>query len=533
MKKTLLLALTCSITANLVVLPAVLADAVSWDKTSKAATEAANKKDYDTAVTLYKQALDDAKGSGLEAKFIALTMSDLANVYRNQGKTTEAESLLKEGLALKEKAYGSMDPTLVSSLANLGQFYKNTGRLPEASAMLERASAIQEKKSGPNSVLLVPLLNAQAGVAMSAGNDDQALKLLNRVVDLAKGSNDKATQIISMNNLATVLRRQGKTAEAEALLAQVVQLQANQKPVGKNEADRGQNSDHNKAAALTQLARVRREKGEFDKAKPLLLQAYNLLTAKGTTEPIPAQIVAIDNLATCCKEMGDYAEAVKYYRQALALQGKVGDTTPEAKAARLTNLALALVASGDTTESEGLLVNSVSLMEQQYGKDSDKIAPALSNLAEIYRIENRFTDAEPALIRTLEIRKKALGNTDPKVGETTSDLAVLYKQMGKDSDSLKYFEESVAVRESTPDTPELATALLNLAKAYRQSGQYDKSEALYKRALTIREKNFGANDQQVAAVLRNYAILLKAMGRKDEAKALDKRALKIEEVADN
>jgi len=89
------------------------------------------------------------------------------------------------------------------------------------------------------------------------------------------------------------------------------------------------------------------------------------------------------------------------------------------------------------------------------------------------------------------------------------------------------------VRESTPDTPELATALLNLAKAYRQSGQYDKSEALYKRALTIREKNFGANDQQVAAVLRNYAILLKAMGRRDEAKALDKRALKIEEVADN
>jgi len=81
-----------------------------------------------------------------------------------------------------------------------------------------------------------------------------------------------------------------------------------------------------------------------------------------------------------------------------------------------------------------------------------------------------------------------------------------------------------------PDSADLATALNNLARIYRDQKRYSEAEALYKRALSIREKTFGPQDESVAAVLRNYAILLRALERKDEAKLLDLRARKIEDA---
>lgn len=84
------------------------------------------------------------------------------------------------------------------------------------------------------------------------------------------------------------------------------------------------------------------------------------------------------------------------------------------------------------------------------------------------------------------------------------------------------------MRENAPDSAELATALNNLARSYREQGAYDKAESLYKRALAIREKVFGADDASVAAVLRNYAKLLKLMGKPADARNLNVRASAIE-----
>ncbi|HNN61973.1 MAG TPA: tetratricopeptide repeat protein, partial [Candidatus Obscuribacter sp.] len=221
--------------------------------------------------------------------------------------------------------------------------------------------------------------------------------------------------------------------------------------------------------------------------------------------------------------------AIKYYRLALAQQEGIKDSSADVRAARMTNLALALVSSGEMKESEDLFKKTLALLEEKYGKDSIKLAPVLSNLAELYRQQEKYDAAEPLMKRSFDIRQASLPATDAGLADGANDLALLYKEMGRESDSISYFEKSLAVRENSPDSAELATSLNNLARAYRASGKLDKAEELYKRALSMRERLFGASDQNVAAVLRNYAVLLRQMGRKPEAKALDKRAQAIED----
>jgi tetratricopeptide (TPR) repeat protein len=74
----------------------------------------------------------------------------------------------------------------------------------------------------------------------------------------------------------------------------------------------------------------------------------------------------------------------------------------------------------------------------------------------------------------------------------------------------------------------LANSLNNLARFYREQGNYVESEKLYKQSLALREKAFGHNHPSVAASLRNYADLLRKMNRNQEAEALDQQAAAIE-----
>ena len=66
---------------------------------------------------------------------------------------------------------------------------------------------------------------------------------------------------------------------------------------------------------------------------------------------------------------------------------------------------------------------------------------------------------------------------------------------------------------------------------YKEQGKYAEAEALYKRALAIREKALGADHPDVAETLYNLAVVYRPQGKYADAEALYKRALAIREKA--
>jgi tetratricopeptide (TPR) repeat protein len=79
----------------------------------------------------------------------------------------------------------------------------------------------------------------------------------------------------------------------------------------------------------------------------------------------------------------------------------------------------------------------------------------------------------------------------------------------------------------SPEHPDVALSLNNLALLYCDQERYDEAEALYKRVLTILEKALGPDHQNVAYVLENLASLYLKTGKKDEAKKLSEQAKQI------
>ena len=64
----------------------------------------------------------------------------------------------------------------------------------------------------------------------------------------------------------------------------------------------------------------------------------------------------------------------------------------------------------------------------------------------------------------------------------------------------------------------------NLAKIYYAEGKYAEAEALYKRALAIREKALGSDHPDVVASMNNLAKIYYAEGKYAEAESLEQKS---------
>ena len=90
------------------------------------------------------------KALGPDHPDTASSLSNLAVLYYEQGKYTEAEPLCKRALAMREKALGPDHPDTATSLSNLGLIYRAQGKYVEAEPLYKRALSIREKALGPD-----------------------------------------------------------------------------------------------------------------------------------------------------------------------------------------------------------------------------------------------------------------------------------------------------------------------------------------------------------------------------------------------
>ena len=71
------------------------------------------------------------------------------------------------------------------------------------------------------------------------------------------------------------------------------------------------------------------------------------------------------------------------------------------------------------------------------------------------------------------------------------------------------YKRALAIYEKTfgAEHPEVATSLSNLGELYRLQGRYTEAEPMAKRALDLREKALGPDHPQVGISLNNLALL--------------------------
>ncbi len=99
-----------------------------WQSHTEAGVKAYQQGNYPEAEKRLVAALKEAENFGPEDPRLAKTLTDLALLYRAQGKYAEAEPLYKRALAIKEKALGPEHPRVAISLNNLAELYRAQDR---------------------------------------------------------------------------------------------------------------------------------------------------------------------------------------------------------------------------------------------------------------------------------------------------------------------------------------------------------------------------------------------------------------------
>jgi tetratricopeptide (TPR) repeat protein len=277
-----------------------------------------------------------------------MSLNNLADLYSDQGRYSEAEPLFKRSLAIDEKALGPSHPYVATSLNDLASLYNEMGRYTEAEPLYKRALTIDETNLGP---------------------------------DHPEVAND-------LNNLAELYRRQARYADAEPLYKRALTIW--EKTLG---------PDHPQVAtAAGNLAALYDEQHLYAEAELLFKRAVTI-DEKRLGPDHPDVAISINNLATFYADQHRYADAEALWKRSLAIWEKAfGPDHPDV-ATNLNNLAALYDSQHRYADAEPLYKRALAIREKSLGPDHPDVAGSRNDLAASYAEQGRYADALP-LVRT-------------------------------------------------------------------------------------------------------------------------------------
>lgn len=191
------------------------------------------------------------------------------------------------------------------------------------------------------------------------------------------------------------------------------------------------------------------------------------------------------NAATAYRAAGDYATALRHYRQAL----QIYDGLLQPQDYRYAGL-----------------YNNMSILLEKMDKNEEAIAYAKKALA---------------VIETLE-------GGEMEMATTLTNLALLYFKVSEAEKAKELLERALALFEQSDENTDAhySGALAGVAEAWYRMQDYDKALAYYERALEEVKAHFGEN-MSYAILCENCAAVCGAKGDSEGQKAYQDRAMEV------
>lgn len=125
---------------------------------------------------LYRRALS-AFGDRAQT---AVAMNGLGELYTEQGKLNEAEPLLREALAMRQRLFPPDHFEVASSHEGLARLLTARGDFVQAEALFQKALPVVEREMGPNHALVAIVMEHYADLLQKMGRAEEAEALVER-----------------------------------------------------------------------------------------------------------------------------------------------------------------------------------------------------------------------------------------------------------------------------------------------------------------------------------------------------------------
>jgi tetratricopeptide (TPR) repeat protein len=271
---------------------------IMFDQAIKALTEGANSKEdaaivatmlqqmgenarkqekFEESLKYFEQALTIRKqiSESENDPEIAKILSSIAQLYFDQGRYEECETLLNDSLGLLEKTYGKRHPAYHAALSTLGNSKFKRKKYADAEKILNECLQLK-KEAGESAFQLSLTQHALAILYDQIKKYEQAIANYKEIVKTIESLKpvDKPKLKLMMQSLASCLTKKNQFLEALTYFEKIAKLVLEES--GENSLEYG-NSLYNIGAC--QLSSK-----QFDEAEKTFALAYTIFTEKLGTE---------------------------------------------------------------------------------------------------------------------------------------------------------------------------------------------------------------------------------------------------------
>ena len=345
----------------------------------------------------------------------------------------EAIPVFEQAIAINNSLQSPNRNFAAAFRAELGGAYDELGRLSEAETMLREALALLDPTLPPVTVHTV--YNNLGNALMHGGRYREAEQMHRQALAVYAQSPMTQNAAASLQNLGIALMRQGRFAETEALFKRALAIR--EQVLGPNHKEVAQNL-LNLGALLGDV------EGRDQEAIALYKRAIGIQASVLGLEN-PDLAMTLGNLAVSYKRIGEYAEAEKVQLQALAMREKVLGPRHQDVALSLNNLGVLYADQKRWDEAEKIQLRSLAIWEGVHGPDNPDIAIPLNSLGHVYLNEGKFDETEHAFKRALTLKQTAFGPNDPTVADTLDNLAKLAAARDQTAAALDYSRKAIAL----------------------------------------------------------------------------------------
>jgi len=255
------------------------------------------------------------------------------------------------------------------------------------------------------------------------------------------------------------------------------------------------------------------------KAERLLREVFNL--ARGNDEEAwLLRAASLESLSGLARDRGAWSESERQARQAMYIYQKLYGEEDLSVLDGLLPLAAVIVDQGRYGEGERLFRRALQIVRQPGPDTAWPLARVYNELGDLLLLQGRHAEAEGAFENARSNGLKILREEDLFFALVANNLARLYKDKGEYFQAEQRLRRSLELRQNSPQACpyDVANAKLNMGEIYRLQGEYERAEPYYKEALEEASVALEETRPDLLPYFYNqYALFYVEQGMLDEA----------------
>ena len=233
----------------------------------------------------------------------------------------------------------------------------------------------------------------------------------------------------------------------------------------------------------------------------------------------PDTLKSISRMGTLLREMGKYAEAEPYLREALQGQRRVLGDGHQETLESISKMGGVLERLGRHAEAELYQLEALKGSRQVLGDDHPVTLTSMSLMGALLIRVGKYAEAEPYIREALQGQRRVLGDDHQETLESISNMGGMLERLGRHAEAERYQLEALegSRRVLGDDHPVTLTSISRMGALLIRMSKYAEAEPYVREAMQRRRRVLGNDHQETLTSISNLCRLLGEIGRQDDA----------------